>query len=398
MTLANKETGEILPIMENPEEMAAITKENLQGEEISPDDLDTIKIPSGGQLNWTLPDGTTPKIIDAVIIANRRTRSYWKESYDVTGGGTRPDCKNDDLSIKPNIGIGNPGGPCATCPFDVFGSAPPRYTSDGTPIPSDGKACREIRLLFILRPGEELPEVIPATPGSLRPVRAYFVALWKKRLIDRHVFSRIALEEEHSRGAGIKFSKILMMPEFEVLPPELKVRADERFSELEPVLYAKSVGRDEVDGPSGGPPMSDAPNYGHHHVVYDDDVPAEESSGVDFEKLREQQEREREEAERYPQAGPEETPAPDEPLNMDEPFTLPEKVSSFSMLREIAGAHGWSSPRMQAELLDGQPPNEWMTNQSKGQKRGSPSPVQQLWDKVKAAIESDIEVQAAPNA
>jgi hypothetical protein len=91
-------------------------------------------------------------------------------------------------------GSGNPGGGCAACPMNQFGSA----------INGHGKACKEVRLFFLLRKGEVLPDVVQIPPGSLKNVRKYLTSLpvpfWS-------VVTKLTLEKK-TNVDGITYSQI----------------------------------------------------------------------------------------------------------------------------------------------------------------------------------------------
>ena len=60
-------------------------------------------------------------------------------------------------------GIGEPGGSCAACALNKFGSA-----AEG-----NGKACKNMRVLYLLRSGEFMPLQITLPPTSLKPFREF---------------------------------------------------------------------------------------------------------------------------------------------------------------------------------------------------------------------------------
>ena len=60
-------------------------------------------------------------------------------------------------------GYGEPGGTCATCTLSQFGSA-----SNGR-----GKACKNMRVLYLLRSGEFMPLAINLSPTSISPFREF---------------------------------------------------------------------------------------------------------------------------------------------------------------------------------------------------------------------------------
>ena len=62
-------------------------------------------------------------------------------------------------SFDGKVGYGEPGGTCADCVLNQFGS-------DGN---NKGKACKNMRMLYLLRSGEYMPIQIALPPTSLTP-------------------------------------------------------------------------------------------------------------------------------------------------------------------------------------------------------------------------------------
>lgn len=166
---------------------------NLGGETISPTDLDRAKVPTGGGTSWTIPgvsgDETTKEIV-GVIVFSKMVKAYWPEA----GSNNPPQCSSKDG----RIGIGDPGGDCATCPFSQWGS------KQG----SKGKACKDSRLLFIMRPEDALPLVVSVPPSSLNAVKKYLLRLTAKWLPFHAVMTRLSLEIDKT-AEGVKYSKIV---------------------------------------------------------------------------------------------------------------------------------------------------------------------------------------------
>src|SRR5262245_14820000 len=130
------------------EELSETIIENLSGTQLSRMDLDTVRIPSGGGTSWTVPglDGEeTVKVLRGVIVHQTVARGYWETSFEDQSGAP-PTCYSNDGKV----GIGTPGGDCASCKFNQWGT-----DRRG----GKGKACRELRLLFILQVGSVLPFV-----------------------------------------------------------------------------------------------------------------------------------------------------------------------------------------------------------------------------------------------
>lgn len=131
-----------------------------------------VKIPSGGQLQFELPsdDPDNPdytKYLEGIIVYSHNSNAYWPtgEDYD---DNTPPACQSTDGKL----GYGSPGGICADCPYNRFGSDP-----KGT---GRGKACKNMRVLYLLRSGEAMPIQLSLSPTSIRPytdfVNAAFIS------------------------------------------------------------------------------------------------------------------------------------------------------------------------------------------------------------------------------
>lgn len=172
--LATTETEAYPVLLEHSGEFADVIRENFGDEGVQPSDLDRITIPAGGALSWAVPtiDGEDAvKEIEGIIVAWQSPRAYWESRLEDSGGGQPPDCASDDSKFGNGAyGPGsesNPSGECAVCPMNAWASA-----DDGK-----GKACKEMRLLFILQPQGVLPVTVALPPTSIQPLRKYFLRL-----------------------------------------------------------------------------------------------------------------------------------------------------------------------------------------------------------------------------
>lgn len=183
-------------LLNNVEDTMLALKENLGGAALSPFDLERVSIPAGGGTTWTLStlDGDVEtKEITGVIVAVQTARCFWREDFSVSGGGTPPDCSSDEGTI----GVGDPGGSCETCPYNTYGSKA---------AGKRGKACKEIRRIFLLLPDRNLPTVINLPPGSLKDFSKYMIRLADAGLSFYKVATTFSLATDKNAD-GIKFSK-----------------------------------------------------------------------------------------------------------------------------------------------------------------------------------------------
>ena len=119
-----------------------------------------VKIPGGGTTQFEMPSDNPEKpdyvpFIEGIIIMNHNTNAYWTagSEYDMN---VSPDC----TSVDGKTGYGNPGGACLFCPYNEYGSDP-----NG----GKGKACKNMRSLYILQSGAAMPINLMLPPTSLKP-------------------------------------------------------------------------------------------------------------------------------------------------------------------------------------------------------------------------------------
>lgn len=179
--------------------------EDCQGLEFS---FDRVKLPAGGGTAFEIPSAESEeyemsKDITGVIVYNHPSFAYYRDKY--TGGSNPPDCGSFDGVT----GIGNPGGSCATCPYNKFGSG------DG-----QSKLCKNKRMLYILREGELFPITLSLPTGSLKSFTNYVKSQLSRGRKLNQVVTKITLKKA-SNASGIAFSQA-------VFAFERMLTADER--------------------------------------------------------------------------------------------------------------------------------------------------------------------------
>ena len=164
----------------DPTELFALPDVDISSE-FSREDLDSdmdglalrfprVKIPTGGALYFEMPtdDPENPepaKSLTGVILFHHANNSYW------AGGPDDEDKTPLCSSVDGKLGIGDPGGLCASCSLNQFGSG-----KDGK-----GKGCKNMRDLYILQSGQLLPLVLSLSPTSLRPFSEFMNAAFLTR-------------------------------------------------------------------------------------------------------------------------------------------------------------------------------------------------------------------------
>jgi hypothetical protein len=148
-----------------------------------------VKIPAGGALAFELPnpedpdDPTPSKTIEGIIVYQHSANSYWEHSDT---NNTPPDCYSMD-GVR---GKGDPGGVCADCPLNQFGSG------EG----GNGKACKNMKQLYVLRSGDIIPLQLSLPPTSLKAFREYMNNLRFGGYAPSGVLTQISLKKNESNG------------------------------------------------------------------------------------------------------------------------------------------------------------------------------------------------------
>jgi hypothetical protein len=207
LTVATTETLALYPArdmtkLQAVRDVLAIEAQTASG--VSPFDLQRIKMPTGGNLAWSVPTaaGEEPmKSFEGIILDWIETRVYWEGTIDKTGGGQPPDCQAEDgVHGSGRYGVGsteNRSGLCKTCPMAQWGS------KEG----GRGQACRSVRQVAILRPGELLPTLLFLSPASLRPFRQYVFSLASKAIAPSQAVTSFGLIKAQS-GGGVPYAQV----------------------------------------------------------------------------------------------------------------------------------------------------------------------------------------------
>jgi len=174
-------------------DLADVMSTELAGMDIS---FDRIAVPAAGGQAFEVPGempGETDMVKDfsGVILFHHPMFGYYREKY--TGGKNAPDCSSYDGVI----GVGNPGGVCAHCPLNQFGSGE-----------NGGKACKDKRRIYVLREGELIPVILTLPATSLRNYTVYIKQLLAKGKRPSNVVTKFSLTKATSSG-GVAYSQAL---------------------------------------------------------------------------------------------------------------------------------------------------------------------------------------------
>lgn len=162
-----------------------------------------IKVPSGGQLAFAIPgdeedDEDYEKEFEGVIIFTHRMNGFWPNPM-----GSSEDKAPQCSSMDGKTGVDRYSGEvrnCETCPFNTFGS-----DSRGK-----GKACKNMRRLYLIRSSDPNLYMLSVPPTSIRDVNRQLTKIMGSKGIP-YTKLLIALKLQKAQNAdGIAYSKVVL--------------------------------------------------------------------------------------------------------------------------------------------------------------------------------------------
>lgn len=227
-----------------------------------------IKVPSGGGLAYEVEgedkdDVEYKKEIDAVILYNHLMNAYWENPYGAGKDeqGKIPLCS----SLDGKSGLNTETGEliqCDYCPHNKFGTA-----TDANGAPASGKACKNMRRIYLMMSGDPNLYLLTVPPTSLKDVKEQLdKALSKARQPLWKQVVRFTLERVQNR-AGTNYSKVVLTP-CGFLPPEAAATSKTLRAEISRQYKEMAITVDEYNAPKqvgsgtpGTPPaIPPAPN------------------------------------------------------------------------------------------------------------------------------------------
>ncbi len=204
--------------------------------------FERIKIPAGGMTVFEIPGENpdspeTVREFSSVILYQHPLHSYYSDKY--TGGSNPPDCGSFDGVV----GTGNPGGECARCQFNKFGSGE-----------NGAKACKNRRRIYLLREGEIFPMILSLPTSSLKDFSRYIMRLLTRGKKSNAIVTRFTLKKATS-NSGIAYS-------------QAQFSVDRTLTDEEYALISKLTGQVKAYSV---------------HVGYDNEAPADAAANVDAE-------------------------------------------------------------------------------------------------------------------
>ena len=193
-----------LPVVPTNEDIAIILEEVRDMDRLP---YGRIKIAAGGVTVFQVyePGEEEPNMeqaVEGVIIMSHKSNGLWLNPFG-EGGNNAPDCSSIDGIEGMNTKTGECVA-CDTCPYNEFGSA---KGGEGR-----GKACKNMRRLYIMRRGDVFPMVLTLPPTALAAYDNYRTRVMLGRKKMQTVMTRITLKSSKNSD-GISYAT----PVFEAL-------------------------------------------------------------------------------------------------------------------------------------------------------------------------------------
>ena len=172
-----------------------------------------IKIPSGGGLAYEVEgeeseDVEYKKEIQGVIVFTHRMSAWWRTSF----GSANPDNPNrlpDCASMDGKTGISTQNGEtitieCERCRYNQYGSG---LDSQGNP--TRGKACKNMRRLYLLMDNDPNLYLLTVPPTSMKEVNKKLQRILAGGIPYTGLVVRLTLEKVQN-AAGTDYSRIVL--------------------------------------------------------------------------------------------------------------------------------------------------------------------------------------------
>lgn len=252
LAVTNSDVESQFPVLAiSPAQLQAELEDTMAGEELSPANIDKLKIPTGGMTLFTLPsvggEQEDVRVVKGVVLFGHYMRTYWESQFG-SGEAAPPNCSSPDA----HTGIGefgygsekNPSGQCSSCPMSDWLARDPKNPARKT------QACKLNYLVYLLLPGLRFPVQLKLPPTSLNQKdntgwRNYIKGLANRGLSPYSVVTEIGLRQAQTPN-GTKYS-VATFKVGEPLTAEEAARARAYAESLKPIFVPGPAGAEGVD-------------------------------------------------------------------------------------------------------------------------------------------------------
>lgn len=257
--LAVIDTTNLMPIVPAADDLEAIQQELSDMNRIP---YGRIKIAAGGVNMFQVfepgeDEPTAVQSMEGVILLSHKSNGLWLKAFG--GSDKTPDCSSMD-GVTGTMAETGECVECAACAYNQFGSA-----KDGA---GRGKACKNMRRLYIMRRGDIFPMVLTLPPTALTAYDNYRTKVLLGRKKMSGIMTRITL-----KSAANKDGTAYSTPVFEAVG-ELNGAEAEAVKSYAAMFKDSAlrvgVTADDASGTVDAEPVSDVAANGWKEVSPDD--------------------------------------------------------------------------------------------------------------------------------
>ena len=229
-----------------------------------------IKIPAGGGLAYEVQgddddDVNYEKEITGVIVFTHRMNGFWPGSYGSgeSGEDKIPACS----SMDGKTGLWRDTGEirnCENCPMNQFGSA-----DDGKGGQGKGKACKNMRRLYMMLDGDPNFYLLSVPPTSIKDVNRQLVKIMGSKGIPYTGLIVSLKLEKAVNGNGVAYSKVLIEKKG-LLPPAASAAAQEMRRQIKAKYQDLAITLDDYTAAPAPDDTQTAPTSPAEFVEVDD--------------------------------------------------------------------------------------------------------------------------------
>lgn len=244
-----------------------------------------IKVPSGGGIAYEVQgeeegDAEPMKEILGVIVFTHRLSGYWPGSFGAAKDARDkiPVCSSMDgkTGLRPETGE---VAECESCPFNQYGTG-----VDEKGNPSKGKACKNMRRIYLMMDGDPNFYLLSVPPTSIKDVNKQLAKILAGGTPYTGMIVSLTLEKAQNSN-GVAYSKVVIRKKGLLLPAaaakviQLRSEIKTQYQSMALTLddYAAAPeriretdimpGDDEIAAMNGAPVFEEAPPHG------DEDAP-----------------------------------------------------------------------------------------------------------------------------
>lgn len=180
---------------EERKELEAMMQEEMEQSQEGVELRPTLVKINKDTLQFYDPFGEMFKTLEGIVIYKQKIRGYWDDPTEKVPACSSMDCVS---GIETETGKVKS---CATCPNNRWGTS-----IDQKGNPTKGKACKEMRRLYILRDGDRVPCLLRVPPTSIKNCDIYFSNRINKGIPD--IARKTVLRLTEASNGGFNYAVI----------------------------------------------------------------------------------------------------------------------------------------------------------------------------------------------